>query len=283
MRIGFLGMGIMGRAMALNVRKAGFELMVYNRSQDKLDTLRADGVSIAATPQELSAFADVLVLMVTGPEAVDALLFDQGGAEVRLSAKVVVNMSTVPPAYSKELGERLGQAGAAFVEAPVLGTKKPAEDGTLVVLAAGEPATVDTVHPLLESMGKKVLRCGAPPAATTLKLAINLLLGAHMAALAEVLHFAEKCGLERDMVLHAVLAGPMANALYAGKEPMLRNGEYPVQFPLEHMAKDLAFAVDTGQENGAKTPIANALSALYEQGKLLGLSREDFAAIAKLF
>jgi len=284
MKVGFMGLGIMGQGMAPNVAAGGFETRVYNRTSQRAAALARQGLQAADSPAALAAWADVLLLMVTGPEAVDALLFgEQGAAESLGEGKTVVNMSTVPPAYSAQLARRVEAGGASFAEAPVLGSKKPAAEGTLTILAGAAPALVDALEPLLLCMGRTVVRCGAPPAASMMKLSMNLLLGAQMAALCETLHFAEKGGLARDAVLDVVMAGPLANAFYGVKEAMLRSGEYPPQFPLRHMLKDVGFAEETAREQGATAPLAGTLHRLYAKAEEQGLGDEDFAAVGKAY
>lgn len=282
-RVGFIGMGIMGRAMAANLVRAGHEVTVYNRTPEKCQELMDLGAFRAETVEALLGEAELVVTMLTGPDAVDALLF--GGGEDRkdlFDKKVVVNMSSVAPAYTQGLAARLAALGARFVDAPVSGSKKPAEEGTLVILAGGEQADIDEAEPVLLCMGKKVVRCGPAGAGSTMKMAVNLLLGVMMEGLAEMLHFGGKGGLTRDAMLDVVTAGPLMNGLFGLKEPMLRSGEFPTQFPLKHMAKDLKFAVDTAFANGAQAPAANAMMQLYARGVAQGLGDEDFAAVFKV-
>lgn len=282
-KVGFIGLGIMGRAMSHNILKSGFPLMVYNRSPEKAEELRDAGASVAATPRELAEWADVVIVMVTGPEAVDALLFGRDGVASSLApGKVLVNMSTVAPAYTRDLKSRLAESGAVFVDAPVSGSKKPAEQGTLVILAGGPKPEVQAITPLFEAMGKKVVHCGEAGDGSMMKMTVNLLLGVMLEGLAEAVAFGEKGGLDSDLVLDTVMAGPLSCGLFQLKESMLRTGEYPAQFPLKHMAKDLRFVLQTAYQNGANTPAAHAAIQQYAAGESAGLGDEDFAAVKKV-
>jgi 3-hydroxyisobutyrate dehydrogenase-like beta-hydroxyacid dehydrogenase len=282
-QVGFMGLGIMGSAMAANVARAGHPLMVYNRTKDKTAVWEARGVKVAPTPRELAEASEVIILMVTGPEAIEALLFGEGGAAPALCpGKTLINMSSVSPRYTRELAGRLAPTGATFIDAPVSGTKKPAEEGTLIILAGGEPAAVEQATPLLLSMGKKVVYCGEAGQGSMMKMTINLLLGLMMAGLAEAAHFGRRGGLDLDTILEVVLSGPLSCGLFQMKADMLRTGDFPPNFPLKHMTKDAKFIVDTAFETGAAAPLGHLLLHLYRLGVSRNLGELDFAAIARV-
>lgn len=282
-KIGFMGLGIMGRAMAENVLRAGFDLTVYNRSRDKAAILSELGAKVAATPFELARACDVIVVMLTGPEAVYALLTGDDGLARGLDAsKVFVNMSTVSPAYAREIAAGLRPMGVTYVDAPVSGSKRPAEEGSLVILAGGPQETVTALDPLFLSMGKKVVYCGDVGQGSMAKMAINLLLATMMEGVGEMLGFTRSGGLSDDIILDIVNSGPLANGLFSLKEEMLRTGYYPAQFPLKHMAKDLKYVLDTAYETGAAVPVGSAVQQLYSSAKAKGLGDKDFAAVAQV-
>jgi 3-hydroxyisobutyrate dehydrogenase-like beta-hydroxyacid dehydrogenase len=147
-KIGFMGLGIMGTPMAANLLKAGYAVTVYNRSPEKADPLVKQGAGLAANPKTLARDADVVIAMVTGPEALGDLLWGPDGAGGAFNhSKVFINMSSVPPSYTRELARELEPTGVTFIDAPVSGTKKPAEDGTLAILAAGPETRLRSFHP----------------------------------------------------------------------------------------------------------------------------------------
>ena len=281
-RIGFLGLGIMGTAMARNCLRAGHDVTVWNRSAEPAQALAEAGAKVAATPAAAAASGDVIICMLTGPEACREVLFGPEGAAKSLGpGKTVVNMSTVSPTFAREAATDVRATGAQYVDAPVSGSKKPAEEGTLVILAGGDAAAIDAVEPVLLSMGKKVARCGAAGMGSTMKVTVNVLLGAMVASLAETVRLGEALGLTRDALLDVVMAGPMANDLFRLKDPMLRAGEFPPQFPAKHMAKDLRFAVEAAAEAHAPSPLLAVLAPLYRKLVDEGLGEADFAAVIK--
>lgn len=282
-RIGFMGLGIMGLPMAENILQDGWNLTVYNRSRERTAILAELGAKVAATPRELAEGADVVVCMVTGPEAVYALLTGEDGCARGLAeGAAFVNMSTVSPAYAREIASGLEPLGVRYVDAPVSGSRKPAEEGKLVVLAGGPDETLAELEPLFLAMGRKVVRCGGVGRGSMAKMAVNMLLGSMIGALGETLAFARRGGLEDDVLFDVLNAGPMACPLFGLKEDMLRTGFYPAQFPLRHMAKDLKFAVDTAYETGAAVPGAASMLQLYRSAAARGLGDMDFAAVAQL-
>ena len=134
-KVGFMGLGIMGSAMAANVHRAGYPLMVYNRTAAQAETWATQGVGVASSPNSLAQATDVLILMVTGPEAIENLLWGEGGAAPALNnSKILINMSSVSPRFTRELAQRLAPTGVRFLDAPVSGTKKPAEERTILIL-----------------------------------------------------------------------------------------------------------------------------------------------------
>jgi 3-hydroxyisobutyrate dehydrogenase-like beta-hydroxyacid dehydrogenase len=282
-KVGFLGLGIMGAAMAANIARAGYPLLVYNRTPGKAADLIALGASEATSPKALAASSDTILAMVTGPEALETLLWGADGAAEGLTAgKVFINMSSVSPRFSRELGSRLASLGAVFIDAPVSGTKKPALDGTLIILAGGPRENVDSLTPLLQTMGKKVVYCGDVGQGSMMKMAINLLLGGMMEAFAEMLSFGQTGDLDMGAMLDVVFSGPLNCGLFQMKAPLIREQDFPASFPLKHMAKDFKFVVDTGYDLGAPVPIAHMLLHLYRLGVGKGWGDLDFSAIWKL-
>lgn len=282
-RIGFIGLGIMGQAMAANILTAGFPLSVYNRSTDKCTLLAENGADIADSPKGVADHSDIIILMLTGPAAVDAVLQGEKGllaADCR--GKTLINMSTVPPAYSQQLSGILQQHGMSFVDAPVSGSKIPAQQGTLVILAGGPKSVVQRLEPLLLSMGNNVIYCGESGSGSSMKLAINLLLATMMEGLAEASTLAEASGLASETFLQAVAAGPLACGLFKIKEAMIISGHYPPQFPFRHMAKDMQFVQQAAADQGVSLPLASRLAELFSPDAPAELLDQDFAAVKSL-
>jgi 3-hydroxyisobutyrate dehydrogenase-like beta-hydroxyacid dehydrogenase len=282
-KIGFMGLGIMGIPMAANLLKAGYPVMVYNRSPEKADPLVKQGAGLASSPKALAKAADVVIAMVTGPEALRDLLWGPEGAGGAFNhRKVFINMSSVAPRYTRELAQELEPSGVIFIDAPVSGTKKPAEEGTLVILAGGPADKVKELEPLLLAMGKKVVYCGLAGQGSMMKMFINLLLALMMEGFAEVLNFGKLGGLSLEAMLDTVYSGPLNCAMFQMKAANIQNKTYPTAFPLKHMTKDAKFVVDTAYELGAPVPAAQMLLHLYRTGVAQGWGDEDISAIARV-
>jgi 3-hydroxyisobutyrate dehydrogenase-like beta-hydroxyacid dehydrogenase len=282
-KIGFMGLGIMGTPMAANLLKAGYPVTVYNRSPEKAEALVKQGAGLAADPKTLAQAAQVIVAMVTGPEALSDLLWGPHGAGGALDhRKVFINMSSVSPRHTLELARQLEPCGVTFIDAPVSGTKKPAEDGTLIILAGGLPDKVREMEPLLLAMGKKVIYCGGVGQGSMMKMFINLLLAQMMESFAEALNFGKQGGLSLEAMLDTVFSGPLSCGLFQMKAANLQNQTYPPAFPLKHVAKDVKFIVDTAFELGAPVPVAHTILQLYRTGVAQGWGDEDISAIARV-
>lgn len=277
---GFIGLGIMGAPMAANLLGAGHELIVYNRSADKAEPLVQAGARLAASPAVLATDADTIILMLTGPAAIDAVLHGPEGLLAGpLAGKHIINMSTVPPAYTTRLEAMLAAHDAHLIDAPVSGSKKPAEEGTLVILAGGDEAEIAAAEPLLLAMGKQVVHCGGMGAGSAMKMAVNLLLATMMTGLAEALTLGERCGLDTAIMLDTMLAGPLACGLFRLKRQMLVEHAFPPQFPYRHMAKDMGFIMETAKDAGAPVPLGQVVAGLYGTEAGSPLADQDFAAV----
>jgi 3-hydroxyisobutyrate dehydrogenase-like beta-hydroxyacid dehydrogenase len=282
-KIGFMGLGIMGAAMASNIVRAGYPLAVYNRTAGRAEGLSKLGANVASSAESLAKASDVVIAMVTGPEALENLLWGpQGAAQALTKEKVFINMSTVSPRYTRELGQRLAGTGATFIDAPVSGSKKPAEDATLLILAGGSREKIEGLAPLFKTMGKGVVYCGEAGQGSMMKMTNNLLLGVMLEGLSEALNFGKRGGLSMEEMLEVFLGGPLNSPIYQMKVDMLRTNTYPPNFPLKHMTKDLKFLVDTAYETGAPVPVGQMMLHLYRLGVGQGWGDMDVAAIAKV-
>lgn len=282
--IGFIGLGIMGLPMAHNLLAGGYGLTIFNRTAGRAADLQEAGAIVADSPAAVGQAVETVVLMLTGPEAIDAVIWGNNGLlDEGFRCRTIINMSTVSPAYTRELSAKLMEKGVTLIDAPVSGSKKPAEDATLVILAGGPKDLVNQLEPMLLKMGKKVVYCGAAGDGSNMKMFINLLLCTMISGLSEALTLGEKCGLAKEAMLDTVLAGPLGCGLFTMKADMFKAGEYPVQFPFKHMFKDLNFILATASERGMEARIGEALQGLYAMGMEQGLADHDFAAVKKVF
>lgn len=279
-RIGFLGIGIMGSPMAQNLIKAGCDVTVWNRTKSKCDPLISLGAKYKSSPQEVAASCDVTFAMLANPEnAVEVACGEHGAASGMTSGKGYVDVSTVDGATSKLISGHINATGASFLEAPVSGSKKPAEDGQLIFLTAGDKSLYETVAPLLDIMGKSRFYLGDVGNGAAMKLVVNMIMGSMMASFSEGLLLSEKVGLDPGVLVEVVSQGAISAPMYKMKGPSMIQSTYPTAFPLKHQQKDLRLALGLAESVSQPTPIAAAANELYKVAKSHGLSDQDFSAV----
>lgn len=283
MRLGFLGLGIMGRPMALNLLRAGFPLAVWNRDPSRAAPLVEAGATAAASPRAVTEACAITFAMVADPEAALAVAMGAQGAVAGLGGgRGYVDMSTVDAGTSRAIAAAAAAAGGRFLEAPVSGTRGPAEQGTLVILAAGDRPLYEAALPALEAMGKLHLFLGETGQAARLKLVVNMIMGGMMTAFSEGLALADRAGLASGDLLQVLAAGALANPMFAGKGPLMAAGRDDPAFPLKHAQKDLRLALQLGQELGQPLATAAAANGLFLQARQAGLADRDFSAVHRV-
>ncbi|MFH2051906.1 MAG: NAD(P)-dependent oxidoreductase [bacterium] len=282
-KLGFLGLGIMGAPMARNLLKAGHSLHVWNRTADRSAPLAAAGAVVCGGPGEVCAAADITFVMLSNPVAVRAVHLGPGGACAGLGGgKGLVDMSTIDPATSREMAAAVRATGARYLEAPVSGSKKPAEDGTLVILAAGDRDLYDEAGAYLDLMGKLRVFLGEVGQGARMKLVVNMVMGGMMTAFGEGLALADRSGLDSGVLLEVLGAGALANPMFAGKGPAICADRFAPAFPLKHMQKDLRLALALGDELGLGLPTAAAANAAFIRARDAGLADLDFSAVCRI-
>ena len=281
-KIGFLGLGIMGNAMAKNLVKAGFQVTVWNRSQEKSSELAALGAAVAATPAEVTSSCRITFAMLADPAAAHAVCFGPDGALDGIgSGRGYVDMSTVDAETAREIGAAIAARGGSFLEAPVSGSKKPAEEGTLIILAAGDRELFELALPCFEKMGKKSLFLGELGRGAQLKLIVNMTMGGMMTIFCEALALTDKAGLSSADLLEVIDAGAMANPMFKLKGAQMVQGSFAPAFPLKHMQKDLRLALALGDSLGQPLFCAATANEQFKKAKALGLSDQDFCAVLR--
>ncbi len=279
-KYGFLGLGIMGSAMAANLVRAGFEVTVWNRTGERCAPLVALGARQADTPREVAATCDVTFAMLADPDAALAVLEGPDGVLSGIGqGRGYVDFSTVDDATANAIASQIVARGARYLEAPVSGTKKPAEDGTLIILAAGDRGLYDEVAPALDKLGKKRLFLGEVGQGARMKLVVNAIMGSMLAALGEGLALGLKGGLDGTEILDVLDAGAMACPMFRGKGPMLLSGEYPTSFPLKHMQKDLRLALALSEKLDQNLALTAASNELFKRARIAGHGDEDIGAV----
>jgi 3-hydroxyisobutyrate dehydrogenase len=279
--VGFLGLGIMGRPMALNLARAGISLTVWNRTAARTEALRAAGARVAATPDEVFARTRTVILMLADEAAVDEVLGRGTPAfAARVAGHTVVHMGTTSPDWSRELGAAVHAVGGTYVEAPVSGSRRPAEDGLLVGMLAGPREAVEAVAPLLKPMCAAVFVCGeAAPSALLMKLAVNLYLITSVTGLAEAFHFADRHGLDTGQFLAVLEAGPLASATTRVKSPMLRDRDFTAQAAALDVLKNNRLIADAARRTGLASPLLDACHALFTETVAQGHAAQDMVAV----
>lgn len=282
-RIGFIGLGAMGTPMAWNIHRGGYELAVWNRTASRASPFRDRGVEVADSPEALARHSDVVVVMVTGPRELLAVLEGESGALEGLGeGMTLINMSTVSREATERAAELVRATGARFVDAPVSGTVKPAENAQLVILAGGKDEDIDAVEPLLLTMGRQVVRCGRIGQGTHMKLVINLMLGGMMSLLAEGMAMGEAFGLNAERILEALDNGALAAPMFQAKGAAIRQGHYDKQFPVDLVFKDLNLVLEAAGRAEQPLHATAAVRELFSAAKAAGLGDEDLAAVYKV-
>lgn len=284
LRVGFIGLGIMGTAMAANLQKAGYPLTVWNRNPDKIRSLVAGGATAASSPRAMAATVDLVISMMADPVAVSSVRDGNEGIIAGLRpGSGYIDMSTVDEATSQCSADLCRAKGVQFLEAPVAGSRKPAEDATLTIMAAGDRALYDTAYPLLEAMGKKILYLGPVGSAARMKLANNLIMGGMLTAFCEGMALAATTGLDVNQLLEILDAGAMSNPMFRTKGALVaQNDQFPVAFPLKHMQKDLRLALRLAEQAGLPLFCSAMVNELFKKACAEGLGDFDFSAISKV-
>jgi 3-hydroxyisobutyrate dehydrogenase len=276
LKLGWIGLGNMGNPMAKNLLKAGFELEVFNRSRYKEQDLLESGATSAASIPELIQACDVVITMLSNDDAVKEVFESANGLLSQDNPeKLIINMSTVSPETSRYLAKICAARQVRFIDAPVSGSVKPAQDGNLVILVGASDEDYLLAKPIFNVLGKASIPVGEPGKASSAKLAINYLLGLNLQGLAETIIFAEKNGVRKEDMLSIINEGACGNGITNIKTTSILNDSYPAAFALKHLVKDLRLA----KEAGLDSPLINPLYKSYETAQKEGLGDEDVMAI----
>jgi len=271
----------MGRAMAENLLKAGFNVSVYNRDRSKTVPFAEKGCGAASTPGALAKMCNVIITMVADPAAMDAVLEGPAGVFAGgFDGSLLINMSTVSVNYTRKLKDRCFMERVRFVDCPVSGSKPLAENGTLVLLAGGEERTVEEARPVLLAMGKTIIYAGPAPAGTALKLCMNLIVAGLTSALAESAALAEKLEIDPKLIFSALSASPALNCGYFKmKERNILEKDFSPAFALKHMLKDVRFMIKEAADRGQRLPVTDAIEKLMTKAARAGGGEKDLTVI----
>jgi 3-hydroxyisobutyrate dehydrogenase-like beta-hydroxyacid dehydrogenase len=281
-RVAFLGLGIMGRPQAANVCRAGFDLTVWNRTRERAESFSEEhrGVEVADSPAEAARGADVVISMVPDGPEVEEVLF--AAADGMAEGALAIDMSTIAPTTSRSIGERLGQRGIHFLDAPVTGSRPKAEDGTLTIMVGGDEGDFERGRPVLEAMGQLVIHVGPSGHGEMVKLINNTLAAINAAGLAEALLLAQAANLDIDKLRQVVASGSGASTMLNLKAQPIVERNFDPLFKLEHMLKDVRHCIREADAMGVDLPMAKAVESLYSQAAENGLGGRDFAAVTEV-
>jgi 3-hydroxyisobutyrate dehydrogenase-like beta-hydroxyacid dehydrogenase len=283
-RVGFIGLGIMGSRMAANLRRAGFELSVFNRTRERADAWAAEhGGTVADSPRAAAEGADVVITMVVDGAQVEAMLLGpDGAAEGAPEGALFVDMSTIAPADARRLADVLRERGHGFIDAPVTGSSPKAEAGTLTIMAGGADEDMRRAQPLFEAMGETLVHAGEVGQGQRVKVLSNAVSAVNCATIAQALVVGRREGVDLDALVEVMRSGSAGSTMLELKaQPMLTHDFDPL-FKLEHMLKDVRLCLEEARLAGAGFPFAGLAGELYSAGMGRGLGEQDFAAVLEV-
>lgn len=279
MRVAFLGLGIMGHAMATNLAKAGHDVTAWNRTPGK----QVEGARIAATPAEAAQGAEVVWLCVSDTDAVEGVLFGPEGVHQSLTqGMIIADSTTISPSATVKFAERLKGSGVAYVDAPMTGSKIGAQNGSLVFIVGGGEPDIERLKPLFAAMGKKIFRMGETSKGQATKLAMNLQIALIFEGFAEALTLATKLGIEPAKLLSLIEATMVRSGVIDYKGPFVLARDFSPNFPLRLMHKDIRLTLEAAREARVKLPALETVEEIYEMATEDGHKDLDYAATLTL-
>jgi 3-hydroxyisobutyrate dehydrogenase-like beta-hydroxyacid dehydrogenase len=282
--VGLIGLGLMGSPMGANILKAGFPLMVWNRTASRAEPLVKQGAKFAANPRDVASQVDLLITIVSDPAALEEVLWGANGAMDGLRrGSIYIDSSTVSPDLARRAAKACADRGVDFLDAPVTGGNWGAEKGELVFMIGGEARVLDRAKPVLDVLGKKFFLLGPNGAGQTVKLGMNLILAMQVDALAEALAVVTAAGVQGERLVEVLQSSMGRAALLDIKAPLMLKKEYQSSFPLRLMQKDLRLALELAREHGVNLPAATAAYATYTAVKDSSKDDPDYAAIARFW
>lgn len=282
--VGLIGLGLMGKPMGYNLLRAGFPLIVWNRTKERGDDLVHDGAKWAPSPRDVASQSDVLITIVSDPPAVEQVLWgDSGVLEGLRRGSVYIDSSTVSPELALKAARACSDRGAAYLDAPVTGGTWGAEKGELVFMVGGQKETLDRAKPVLEALGKRFFLLGPNGAGQTVKLAMNLLLALEVQALAESLALVTNAGIPGERLIEVMQSSMARAGVLDVKAPQMLKNEYPPSFPLRLMHKDIRLAIELAKKEGVRVPAGEAAYGVYSAINDSAKEDLDYAAVARFW
>lgn len=279
MRVGFVGLGIMGRPMAANLVKAGHEVSVWNRSAGK----DVEGARVASSPADAAQGSEVVWICVSDTAAVEQVLFGPNGIEQSLAeGMIIADSSTISPAATRRFAERVAKKGVQYVDSPVTGSKVGAEGGTLLFIVGGTEEAIEKLKPLYAAMGKKIFRMGETGKGQSAKIAMNLQIAMIYEGFAEGLTLAAKLGVDPATLIPLINASMLKSGVVEYKAPFVLQRDFTANFPLRLMRKDIRLALEAAKEARVKLPGVETVEEVYDMAVEDGHADLDYAATLML-
>ena len=284
MKIGFIGLGIMGKPMSRNLLKAGYELVVMDRKPDVMNALASEGAGTAATPKEVAEATDVVITMLpNSPHVKEVVLGADGVIHGARPGAAVIDMSSIAPLVSREVGQRLAEKGVDMLDAPVSGGEPKAIAGTLSVMVGGKKEVFERYYPVMKAMAGSVVLTGDLGAGNITKLANQIIVALNIAAMSEALVLASKAGVSPDLVYQAIRGGLAGSAVLDAKAPLVMDRKFNPGFRIHLHIKDLANVLETSHEIGVPLPLTASVMEVMQALKADGFGDLDHGALIRYY
>jgi 2-hydroxy-3-oxopropionate reductase len=282
-KVGFIGLGIMGKPMAKNLIDAGYDLVVYNRTREKADELASEGATVAGSPKEVAENSDVIITMLPdSPQVEEVLAGEDGVLEGIRAPSLIVDMSTISPVVTEELAEKVQEKGASMLDAPVSGGDVGAIEGTLAIMVGGSEEDFERAKPLFEVMGKAVTHVGPSGTGQVVKAANQIVVALTIEAVSEALVLGSKGGVAPEKILDVLGGGLAGNKVMEVKREKMLEHSFDPGFRIELHHKDLGIALAAGREYGVTLPVTAIVDQMLETLKMRGKGDRDHSAILTL-
>lgn len=283
-KIGFIGLGIMGKPMSKNLIKAGYELVILNRNKSVAVELATLGAKVVNSPKEVALNSEVVITMLpNSPQVKEVAIGESGLIESEKSGLIVIDMSSIAPLVSREVCEKLGEKGIFMLDAPVSGGEPKAIDGSLSVMAGGNKEIFDQCYDVMKAMAGSVVHVGDIGAGNIAKLANQIIVAINIAAMSEALVLATKAGVEPELVYQALRGGLAGSTVLDAKAPLVMDRKFDPGFRINLHIKDLANVLETSHEVDVPLPLTSSVMEMMQALKTDGLELEDHSSIVKYY
>ena len=283
-KIGFIGLGIMGKPMSRNLLKAGYKLVVYNRSSKAIQELVKEGAEAGSSPMDVAERCEVIITMLpNSPDVQDVILGPNGVLEGVRPGSIVIDMSSIAPKISRGIAQYLVDKSVRFLDAPVSGGEPKAIEGSLSIMVGGDLAAFEKCYPIFQAMGSTALLCGDVGAGNVTKLANQIIVAINIAAVSEALVLVSKAGVNPGTVYKAIRSGLAGSTVLDAKAPLMIERRFDPGFRIGLHIKDLNNVLETGHEIGSPLPLTASVMEMMQVLKALGLEHADHGALVQYY